>query len=273
MLGMYDAIVIGGGAAGLSAALVLGRARRDVLVLDAGAPSNAPAHGIGGLLGHEGRPPVELLAAGRAELGRFSTVEVRDATAAHGQARADGTFAVDGEAARTVLLATGMRYAVPDLPGAAELWGADLFHCPFCHGWEARDRRIAVLGDGAAAEHMLPLLRGWSADVVHVPDAVALEHEDGRLRAVRTAGGLRVAAGAAWTHAPLEPRDDLPEQLGAERDEHGSVRVAPDGATTVPGVWAAGDLVTRAPSVAGAIATGHLAAARIAHAVIATRPG
>ena len=139
----WDCIVVGGGAAGLSAALVLGRARRRTLLVDAGEPSNLPAEGIGGLLGHDGRPPAELYAMGRAELGAYSTIELREGIVAGGE-QVDGGFALDlagggRELTRRVILATGMAYRAPDLPGLAELWGRSVFHCPFCHGWEMRD--------------------------------------------------------------------------------------------------------------------------------------
>ncbi len=122
---------------------MLGRARRRVLVLDAGEQSNQPASGIGGLLGHDGLPPGELYARGRAELAAYPSVEVREARVASGS-REDGRFVLstaDGDTfdAACVLLAMGMDYAVPDLPGVAELWGGTVFHCPYCHGWEVRD--------------------------------------------------------------------------------------------------------------------------------------
>ncbi|HWJ63477.1 MAG TPA: FAD-dependent oxidoreductase, partial [Acidimicrobiales bacterium] len=136
----WDCIVVGGGAAGLSAALVLGRARRRTLVIDAGRQSNAVAHGIGGLLGHDGRPPAELYELGRGELAAYPTVEVRDGEVVAGEAD-DGRFTLqlaDGrtETAKRVLLAGGMDYRRPDVAGAEERWGRSVFHCPFCHGWE-----------------------------------------------------------------------------------------------------------------------------------------
>src|ERR1700757_3897020 len=170
MNSIWDCVVVGGGAAGLSAGLVLGRARRRTLLVDAGQQSNLAAHGIGGLLGHDGRPPGELYEAGRREIAAYPSVEVRTVEAVAGE-RAGDVFELelsDGRRERTrrVLLATGMEYQPPALPGLAELWGRSAFHCPFCHGWEVRDQPLAVLANGERAVHSSLLLRGWSDDVV-----------------------------------------------------------------------------------------------------------
>ena len=146
----WDCIDVGAGAAGLSAALVLGRARQRTLVVDAGGQSNRVAHGIGGLLGHDARPPAELYAAGRGELAAYPTVQLRSGEVLGGD-RHDAGFALelaDGsrELARRVLLATGMDYRFPALPGIVKRWGRSVFHCPFCHGWEVRDQALGVLG-------------------------------------------------------------------------------------------------------------------------------
>ena len=145
----WDCIVVGAGAAGLSAALVLGRARQRTLVVDAGNQSNRAAHGIGGFLGQDGRPPDAFYAASREELAAYPTVELRSGEVLGG-APDEGGFVLElaggtREATRRVLLATGMEYRLPALPGVAERWGRSVFHCPFCHGWEVRDRPLGVL--------------------------------------------------------------------------------------------------------------------------------
>ncbi|MGX6449633.1 FAD-dependent oxidoreductase, partial [Patulibacter sp. S7RM1-6] len=177
MVNDYDCLIVGGGAAGLSAALTLGRARKRTLLVDAGRQSNRVAPGVGGLLGHDGRPPTELYAAAREELATYPTVTVRTGEVVDGERREEG-FALtlaDGNrvTGRRVLLATGMDYAVPELPGAAERWGGAVFHCPFCHGWEVRDRPLAVLERGEHAALRALLLRGWSADVTLLTDGPA----------------------------------------------------------------------------------------------------
>lgn len=325
-------MIVGGGAAGLSAALVLGRARRRVLLVDAGEQSNRSAHGIGGLLGHDGRPPAELYALGRAEIAAYPTVEVRggrvvaagragggdaaprpSATGADGDLvgpGADGdpsgsatvpSFVLtldDGTVHRTgrVLLATGMRYRVPDLPGFRELWGDTVFHCPFCHGWEARDGRLAVLG-AFGAVHRALLLRSWSADVVLLTDGAELDpadraalrtagipiderpvaglaSADGALRAVRFADGTELERDGLLAYAPLEQRGTLAADLGAAHTDRGTIDVDGFTQTTVRGLHAAGDASTvAAPQVATAIAEGSFAAAMIVDALVAAEHG
>ena len=197
----WDCIVVGAGAAGLSAALVLGRARRRTLVIDAGGPSNRDAHGIGGLLGHDGRPPAELYAAGRDELAAYPTVRLRSGEVLGAERRGAGFTLelADGsrEAARRVLLATGMDYRVPSLPGIAERWGRSVFHCPFCHGWEVRDQPLGVLDRGATGVRRALLLRFWSDDVTMLADGPAgLDSQDAeRLRAAGVTVDERAVAG------------------------------------------------------------------------------
>lgn len=296
---VWECVVVGGGAAGLSAALVLGRARRRVLVLDAGEQSNRAAHGIGGLLGHDGLPPAELYARGRAELAAYPSVEVRDVRVTGG-AREGERFVLstaDGAVvhAARVLLATGMEYDVPDLPGAEELWGGPVFHCPYCHGWELRDRALAVLGNPDHAAYGALLLRGWSADVVLLTDGPAeldpderarleragvpvderplasVRGRDGALEAVLFADGDELPRDGLLVSAPLRQRSSLATDLGAELTERGTVDVDSFGQTTVPGLYAAGDVSAAMQQVAGAIADGSRAAAAINDSLLAER--
>jgi thioredoxin reductase len=281
----FDALVVGGAAAGLSAALVLGRARVRTLVVDAGEPSNRPAHAIGGLLGQDGTSPAQLYAAGREQVAALPSVELRAGVVTGIEpADADRPFVAalgDGATvtARRVLLAGGMRYAVPTTPGLDALWGDAAFACPYCHGWENRDRRIGILGASGTA-HRVALLRSWSEDLVVLSDG-ALEPDDrDALRAagapfderpvaavapglVRFADGDQVAVDALHVLAPMEPRDGLAARLGLATTESpngkGIVEADKFGATSVPGVFAAGD-AAGAGNVAAAIAGGSLAA-------------
>ena len=294
----WDCIVVGGGAAGLSGALVLGRARRRTLVVDAGRPSNAVAHGIGGLLGHDGRPPAELYADGRRELAAYPSVEVRDGEGVDGEAL-DGGFALtlaDGgrETARRVLLATGMDYRLRDLPGFAERWGRSVFHCPFCHGWEVRERPLAVLAPGADGVRLAVLLRSWSDEVTLLADGPA-ELSDAEAAQLASAGvvvderpvagvrgpgeeldavvfadGSQRACGGLLVFAPLRARSELAARLGAAvaaQQPPGSEMLEVDALqqTTVPGLYAAGDVAAGMPSVANAIASGSRAAMGVVH--------
>src|SRR5690606_8779411 len=180
-----DVIVIGGGPAGLNGALMLARSRRSVLVVDSGSPRNAPAEGVHGLLGHDGTPPAELLRRGREEVvrygGRVVDGEVvsarRDAPAG-----ADPRFSVtlaDGSqlTARRLLIATGLRDVLPDVPGLAEHWGRGVVHCPYCHGWEVRDEPVGVLATSPGSGHQALLFRQLTDDLVYFTHKTALDEE------------------------------------------------------------------------------------------------
>lgn len=293
---IWDCVIVGGGAAGLSAALVLGRARRATLVVDAGAQSNLAAHGIGGLLGFDGAPPARLYAKGRAELSAYPDVEVRQGEVVAAEVSEEG-FAVelaDGGVVRTrrVLLAMGMRYESPDVSGLPELWGRSVFHCPFCHGWEVRDKPLAVLADGDRAVHMATLLRGWSDDVVlltggpaELTDAhrarlaeagvvvdervvAGLRSAEGELDAVVFTDGTAMARGGLLIATTLHQRSALAAKLGvdfaaASPVSAEAIEIDAMYRTSVPGVFAAGDVSAQMPQVAAAIAAGSAAAASI----------
>src|ERR1700758_4960647 len=280
MNSIWDCVVVGGGAAGLSAGLVLGRARRRTLLVDAGQQSNRAAHGIGGLLGHDGRPPGELYEAGRREIAAYPSVEVRTVEVVTGE-RAGDVFELelsDGRRERTrrVLLATGMEYRPPALPGLAELWGRSAFHCPFCHGWEVRDQPLAVLANGERAVHASLLLRGWSDDVVLLTGGPAeLDDDDrsrlaaagvgieerpvaeivsvnGELAAITFVDGDRLERRGLMVATTLHQRSSLAEQLGVELAEPTPLTAEPIRVdalcrTSVPGVFAAGDLSAQMP--------------------------
>jgi thioredoxin reductase len=262
----WECVVIGGGVAGLSAALVLGRARRQTLVLDRGGQSNRAAAHVGGLLGQEGTAPDDLYARARDQLARYDAVVVREAEAVDARAEGADFVVVLGDGGgevrtRALVLATGMDYQVPDLPGFREHWGNAVFHCPFCHGWEVRDRPLVVCGDGQTAERQAALLRAWSDDVTVIdPREVAgLKVEDGAVRAVVRRDGSEVACEAVLVHAPLGRRDRLPERLGLVLSDADLVEVDAQACTSVPGVYAAGDVAVAPQQVAVAMGSGHLA--------------
>jgi len=262
----WECVVVGGGVAGLSAALVLGRARRRTLVLDRGGQSNRPAAHVGGLLGQEGTAPAELYARAREQLARYDAVVVRNAEAVDARAEGDDFLVMLGNGGgevttRTLVLATGMDYEVPEVPGFREHWGNAVFHCPFCHGWEVRDRPLVVCGDGPTAERQAALVRAWSDDVTVVdPGEVAgLRVEDGVVRAVIRQDGSEVECEAVLVHAPLRRRGRLPERLGLALTEQGLVEVGAQAGTSVPGVYAAGDVAVAPQQVAIAMGSGHLA--------------
>lgn len=288
----YDVVVVGGGAAGLSGALMLARSRRRVLVLDGGQPRNAPADAVHALLALDGTPPLELLARGRAEVEHYGG-EIRTARVT-GARREDDLFAVTTDDAATVrarrlLLATGVVDELPDLPGLREGWGSDVVHCPFCHGWEVRDRVIGVLGSRPMAVHQALMFRqlsdrvrlfAWDLElgdedrarlsargVEIVTGAPAgVERVEGRVTGVRMSDGRFVEVGAITVQTVLHARVDAFDDLGLELAENAmgtSVTAGPAGATTVPGVWVAGNLADVSLQVGAAAAQGALAGGHI----------
>lgn len=294
----YEVVVVGGGAAGLSAALTLGRARRSVLVIDAGQPRNAPAEGVHTYLGREGTPPGELLAIGREEVRGYGG-EIRSGSVTSAEA-VDGGFRVrtaDGGTVRAdrLVVTTGLVDELPDLPGMTGLWGRDVLHCPYCHGWEVRDQAIGVLSTGPLAVHQALLWRQWSDRVTlfrhtgPLPDqeqheqlaargvtvvegeVAALETADGRLAGVRLADGTLVPCQALAAAPRFTARAGLLGSLGLEPVEQEMagyvigrhIPADPTGATAVPGVWVAGNVTNLVEQVIGAAASGVRAAAAV----------
>ncbi|WP_410677135.1 NAD(P)/FAD-dependent oxidoreductase [Amycolatopsis sp. cmx-4-68] len=295
-----DAVVIGGGAAGLNGALMLARSRRSVVVIDSGRPRNAPAEGVHGLLGLDGTPPAELLRRGREEVRRYGgqvvTGKVVSTAPAAPPADGDPRFAVslaDGGLvrARRVLVATGLRDVLPDIPGLAPHWGRGVVHCPYCHGWEVRDQPIGVLAVGPASVHHALLFRQLTEDLVYFARGIDLD-EDTRARF--TARGIRIIdtpvaevqsngndiTGVLLTDGHVVPRrvlavvtttlaradgldglrlpmEDLPGGMG-RRFITGMA-----GTTEVPGVWVAGNATDLTAQVGAAAAAGALAGAHM----------
>ncbi|MEU4468128.1 NAD(P)/FAD-dependent oxidoreductase [Streptomyces sp. NPDC024017] len=290
----YAVVVIGGGAAGLSAALVLGRARHRTLVVDAGEPRNAPAAHMQGYLSRDGMPPAEFLALGREEIARYGVELVRDRVVEVERGE-DFTVVLAGGRtvrARRLVVATGLKDELPGVAGVAERFGRDVLHCPFCHGWEVRDQPFGVLASSPAGVHQALMVSQWSKDVrffLHtvaeedlsdedlrrlaaagvdvVPGEVAeLVVEDDLLTGIRLADGTTHARSVLFVAPRAAPRTGLLEQLGAELHEtpFGAYPVVDaNGLTTVPGVWAAGNAIGFSEQVVHAASGGYRAAAAI----------
>ncbi|MFE9851273.1 FAD-dependent oxidoreductase [Streptomyces sp. NPDC005576] len=295
----YDVVVVGGGAAGLSGALALARARRSVLVIDAGEPRNAPAAHAHNYLGREGVPPRELLADGRAEAAAYGA-RIVAGEAVGARALPGGGFRVeraDGPAVegRRLLVTTGLVDELPPVPGLAEQWGAGVLHCPYCHGWEVRTRPVGVLATSPLAVHHALLWRQWTDDVTlfrHLADdfgeeeheqlaargvtvvegeVARVEARDGRLTGVRLASGEVVAREALVVQPRFTARSGVLEGLGlvpTAMEMSGQVlgtyiAADPTGATDVPGVWVAGNVANLMEQLVGAAAAGLKAAAAL----------
>jgi len=305
--GRYDVAIVGGGAAGLSAALVLGRARRRVVVIDAGRPRNAPAAHMQGFLGSDGVAPADLLARGRCEVAGYGVAEIAGTVArlscgagtaaspqsVHGfqLALADGSVIET----RAILVTTGLADQLPTIPGVSERWGRDVLPCPYCHGWEVRDRPLGVLaGEPTPLEETLThahLIRQWSDDVVLFANGIALTAaqrerlvaraigiveepvvslaaDEDHLTGVVLGAGRFVPRAALFVRPRLVPNDTLLTDLGCVVGESGWVRVDPTGATSVPGVWAAGNATNPRAQVITAAGEGSAAAIAINNALV-----
>jgi len=285
---MLDTVIVGGSSAGLSAALILGRSLRRVVVLDDQKPCNRFTHASHGFLTRDGTPPADLLRIARDQLGPYATVSLRTATAERiDKAAAGFTIAAsDGSLleTRTVLLATGLADNLPALTGVEPLWGKSVFHCPYCDGYEFRGKTIAVYGESEDALHLVYLLRnltprvtlcaggGWvpsvsqrdvlarhGIPVIERPIAM-LESTGTDLNAVRFADGTALACDALFIRPRTTHRTPFAHDLGCELNEQGIVRVDLRGHTSVEGVYAAGDLASPIRSVAIAVAQGAAAA-------------
>lgn len=292
----YDAIVIGGGAAGLSGALMLGRSRRSVLVIDSGKPRNAPAAGVHGFLTRDGLPPAELVASGRSEARAYGA-EVLDAEVSSVSGDVESGFSVTlttGESftGRRLLVTTGLIDELPDIPGLAERWGKDLLHCPYCHGWEVRDQAIGILAVNQWALHQAQMFRQLSSDVIlFVNESVTIDDDE---RVQLEARGIRVVEGRV---VAVESADDAITGVRLDDDtviERQALTVMPrfvaragflgdlglasephpmgvgeyipadeNGASAVPGVWVAGNVTNLMAQVVASAAAGGMAGAQI----------
>ncbi|MBM7503805.1 NAD(P)/FAD-dependent oxidoreductase [Agromyces aurantiacus] len=293
----WDVVIVGGGSAGLSAALMLGRSRRRVLVVDGGEPRNRVAGHMHGVLGRDHTSPLDLLAAGRAELTRYDGVAIESASVASAAVldADEPAFEVELESgerhtARRLLVATGLADRLPDVPGLAAQWGSGVVSCPYCDGWEVRDRRIAVVPTTAANAHQAQLLRQLSPEVVfHVAgialppaartalEARGIELEEravaevvsgdgGALRAIRYDDGTEREVDAIFVAPRPEPNDAVLRQLGARRMRSDGVEwviADEDGRTSVRGLWAAGNVITARATVPMSMAAGNAAGTAI----------
>lgn len=286
-MNQYDVAVIGGGAAGLSAALVLSRALRKVVVVDAGAPRNAPASHMHGYLSRDGLPPRDLLATGRSEVTGYGG-EIVAGLATEVVANDQGGFRLVLEdrqeiSARRLLITTGLRDELPEIPGLRDRWARDVLHCPYCHGHEVRNRQLGVLGWTPSAVRYAQIVRQWSQDVVYftAPDSLTTEDRDQLtaraigivegniaqlvitddvLRGVQMSDGSVVPRDVLFVPPRFVPNNQLLLRLGCDVDRDGWVVADSTGRTTTSGVWVAGNVVDPRAQVITAAGAGSAAA-------------
>ncbi|MFC7359799.1 NAD(P)/FAD-dependent oxidoreductase [Nocardioides astragali] len=286
-----DVAIVGGGAAGLSAALVLSRARRRVVVLDDGTPRNAPASHMHGYLSRDGMPPSELLALGRDEVSHYDGQVVNSVVTDVVPDGTDGFWVLldggDRIRARRLLVTTGLKDELPDIPGLANRWARDVLHCPYCHGHEVRDQQLGVIGGSPGAVRYAQIVRQWTDDLVYftppglltaaersglVARAIGIVEgtierlmvgEDDRLSGVAVADGSVVPRDALFVPPRFVPRSQLLAHLGCATDDDGWVTADSTGRTSVAGVWAAGNVIDPRAQVITAAGAGSAAAIAI----------
>jgi thioredoxin reductase len=278
---MFDAVIVGAGPAGLSAALVLGRARRRVLLCDAGSQRNAVAAEMHGFLSRDGMPPLELLAEASKQLLTYPTVETCREKVVQIRSLAGGfgvEFADRSVSARRIILATGMIEELPAIPGLRERWGQSIFSCPYCDGWEMRDRTIAIAGDGQDLVPLAQELFQWSRQLTicgldcsqcspeqrvwlretgisTFASPIAALHGDGALT-VQLEGGDSFPCDALFLCVPLVQHSHLASELGCAMTSRGRIEVNADQQTSVPGIYSAGDATSHIHQVVTAAAGG-----------------
>ncbi len=292
----FDVIIVGGSNAGLAAGMTLGRALKQVLIIDGGNPCNKQTPHSHNFLTQDGRRPAELLQIATAQVLAYPTVQLVSGTVttADGSNGDFGVTTADGQRfrARKLLFATGIKDLMPAIQGFAPCWGISVIHCPYCHGYEYKGQETGILMNGEAAVELGTFIRNWTGRLTlythgkatlsaegrqqlarrNIPivekEIRRLEHENGYLKSVLFTDGTRQPLDALYAKPAFEQHSPLPGQLGCSLTEGGYIQVDEFKKTTVPGIYAAGDNTTPMRSVAGAVAAGTMAGAMLALEII-----
>lgn len=286
---VYDVIIIGGSYAGLSAALALGRSLRKVLVIDSGSPCNSQTPHSQNFLTQDGKSPIEIIMEAKNQLLKYNTLTFLKGLAVKGKKTVSG-YAIstqNGEEflSRKLIFASGLKDIMPDIKGFAECWGISAIHCPYCHGYEFRQQKTAIMAETEKAFHLAQLVNNLTGDLTLVISAKAdfdeeqlrklkkhnikiieseveaIEHEKGYLNKIIFKDGKEENFDALYAALPFEQHSDIPTNLGCELTEYGHLKVDDFQRTTVEGIYACGDNTSRMRSVANAVANGNLTGA------------
>lgn len=280
----FDVIIVGGSYSGLAAGMSLGRALRQVLIIDDGKPCNRQTPHSHNFLTRDGQTPLEIAAIAREQVEKYDTVRFFHGLATKGTKTENGfeiqTASGETFGATKLIFATGIRDMMPDLSGYAQCWGISVLHCPYCHGYEVRNERTGILGNGEYAFEFSSLISNWTSDLTLFTNGWAtltreqttkieshhikiieteiekLEHTDGHLQRIIFKDGTSTPVKALYARSPFEQHCSIPETLGCELTDEGYIRTDAFQKTTVPGVFACGDNTTRIRTVANAVAMG-----------------
>jgi thioredoxin reductase len=280
----FDVIIVGGSYAGLAAAMALGRAMRNVLIVDSGNPCNQQTPHSHNFLTNDGKTPEEIASIARHQVSQYPTVQFLNGWVTTGTKTSNG-FVISTETggeyrARKLIFATGIRDIKPDIPGFAASWGISVLHCPYCHGYEVRHQPTGLLANGDTALEMAFLLRNWTNDLTLYTNGEArldddqkrklakygielledeieeLEHNKGKIQSIIFKGGRKTSIKVLYAPLPFEQHSDLLVSMGCEISKEGYIEINARYMTTVEGVYACGDNVTRMRTVANAVAMG-----------------
>ncbi|MEI9917678.1 MAG: NAD(P)/FAD-dependent oxidoreductase [Bacteroidota bacterium] len=280
----YDVIIIGGSYSGLSAAMALGRSLRKVLVIDSGLPCNRQTPHSHNFITHDGRKPAEIAALAKEQLTQYSTIDFHNGIATKGKKVGD-IFEITTEADETfhgskLIFATGIRDILPNIPGFAECWGISVIHCPYCHGYEVRNKKTGVLANGDVAFEYVSLISNWTKDLtlftngkstlssdqtrmlgkhninVIEKEVQKVDHNDGQVRSVIFKDNSEFILDAVYARVPFEQHCPIPQQLGCELTELRYIKTDAMQRTNIPGVYACGDNASPMRTVANAVSAG-----------------
>lgn len=293
----FDAIIIGGSYSGLAAGMALGRALKKVLIIDSGNPCNAPTPYSHNFLTQDGNTPTAIASLGRLQVQFYDTVSFFRGLATGGKKK-DGGFEIHTATGETfqagqLIFATGIKDSMPDIDGFSDCWGISVIHCPYCHGYEVRNEKTGILGNGDYAYEMSRLISNWTKDLTLYTNGTStltpeqtseiekhnikiiqseiekLEHNHGRLQNIRFTDGTKSSLKALYSPRPFEQHCFIPEALGCELTEEGYIKVDAFQATTVEGIFACGDNTTRMRAVAMAVSAGTMAGVAASKKMIA----
>lgn len=280
----YDVIIVGGSYSGLAAGMALGRALRKVLIIDSGKPCNKQTPHSHNFLTNDGKTPKEIASLAKQQVRMYDTVSFLDALVTTG-IKLEAGFELQTEAgekfsARKLVLATGIKDIMPDMPGFSESWGISVLHCPYCHGYEVHHQKTGILANGDTAFETASLISNWTDDLtiytngeailsdqqraklaMHKINIVAdvidyLEHESGYVQAIVFRNGGKASLKALYARLPFQQQSGVPQTLGCDLTEEGYIKIDPAHKTSVPGTYACGDNVSRMRTVANAVAMG-----------------